>query len=316
VKNRVTAVAALLTAALAVAMVQPGPATAGVYRAAVCNPAFGAWHADAAFLRTSNHYLSEASCGSGQPGLTVRHEGKRTHDGRWGGWTVRAPRGTVISHIGVSAAGRRSGGQIPLLLAAPLNGPNEPFAVPDPGVERSRRTGPARSFTARLACARQGGCGRGPSAGIRIKRLALRLADRVPPKIGLRGSAFSAGSKRGIQTIQPLATDVGAGVHRLLLSVNGDPVTAHAASCRAENGYALRLRPCPLSTRTTFKAVTTLAPFRQGANRVRVCALDYGLDGQANRACAERRVRIDNLCPISSAGPGPRLEAWLSRSRG
>ena len=91
--------------------------------------------------------------------------------------------------------------------------------------------------------------------------------------------------------------------------MNGEPVAARAAACRATSGYALRLRPCPLHARTTFKAATTWAPFRQGPNAVRICSVDYGLDTQANRACAERHVRIDNLCPISSAGPGPRLEA-------
>jgi hypothetical protein len=314
VKNPVASVAALAVAAF-LTVPGPGAASAGVYRAAICNPGMGARHADASFLRTSTHYVSEASCGGGEAGLAVRHEGKRTRDGRWGGWTVRAPRGTVISHLGVSAAGRRSGGQVPQLLAAPLNGPIQPFAVPDPGVERSRWTGPARSFLARLACQRRGGCGRGRTASIRVKRLTIRLADRVPPTIALRGSAFSSDSRRGIQTIQPLATDVGAGVHRFLLQVNGDPVTAHAASCQAADGYALRLRPCPPSARTTFKAVTTMAPFRQGPNEVRVCSIDYGLDTQANRACADRHVRIDNLCPISATGPGPRLEAWLSHPK-
>jgi hypothetical protein len=141
------------------------------------------------------------------------------------------------------------------------------------------------------------------------------MSDRVAPKIALRGSAFAKESRRGIQAIQPLATDIGGGVNRFLLQVNGDPVTAHAAPCRAANGYALRLRPCPLHAQTTFRVPTTLAPFRQGPNTVRVCATDYGLDGRANRACAARHVRVDNLCPISSAGPGPRIEAEISRPR-
>ena len=71
----------------------------------------------------------------------------------------------------------------------------------------------------------------------------------------------------------------------------------------------------PAFARTTFKAATTWAPFRQGPNTVRICSVDYGLDTQANRTCAERHVRVDNLCPISSAGPGPGLEAHISRTR-
>jgi hypothetical protein len=303
----------IATVVLILALLAPAAADAGVYRAAVCNPAFGARHPDARFVRTSDHYASDAGCASGQAGLVVRHEGRRTKVHRWGAWTIPAPRGTLISHLGVSATGRRSGGQVPQLLMAPLGGSAQPFAVPDPGIERYRSDRRARAFVARLVCAREDGCGRGRRSQIRVKRLALRLADRVAPKIALRGSAFARGSRRGMQAIQPLATDVGGGVHRFILQVNGDPVTAHAAPCRAADGYALRLRPCLLHVQTTFKVPTTVAPFRQGPNRVRVCAIDYGLDGQANRACAERPVRVDNLCPISSAGPGPRVEAWISR---
>lgn len=302
-------------AAVAMTLLAPGAASAGVYRVAICNPALGARHADAFFKRTSSHYASEASCGSGQAGLAVRHEGKRTGVGRWGGWAVRAPRGTVISHLAVSAAGRRAGGHVPRLLATPLAGAIHSFAAPDPGSERFRWATPARSFIAKLDCERHGGCGRGRKAVVRIKRLALRLADRSAPAIALRGSAFRPGSRRGIQTIQPFGTDVGAGVHRFLVQVNGEPVTAHAASCRTADGLALRLRPCPRRAKTTFKAATASSPFRQGPNLVRVCTIDYALGTGANRACAERHVRIDDLCPISTTGPGSRLRAWLSRSR-
>ena len=313
-KRPIVPVPALL-AATALASIGPPSANAGVYRAAVCNPELAALHPDAIFARTSRHYLSDASCGEGQAGLAVRHQGKRTGQGRWGGWTVRAPRGTVISHLGVSAAGRRAGGQVPQLLTAPLAGPLQPFWVPDPGMERSRWNGRARSFVARLVCARDGGCGSGDRSGIRVKRLSLRMADRARPRIALSGRAFGPGSKRGIQAMQAIASDVGAGIHRFLLQVNGEPVAAHASACRAADGFALRLRPCPLHARTTFKAATTWAPFRQGPNTVRICTVDYGLDTQANRACAERHVRVDNLCPISSAGPGPVLEAHISRTR-
>ena len=312
-KRPIVAVPSLL-AATALASIAPPSPSAGVYRAAVCNPALGAFHPDAVFARTSHHYVSDASCGEGQAGLAVRDEGKRTGQGRWGGWTVRAPRGTLISRLGVSAAGRRAGGQVPQLQTSPLAGPLQPFSVPDPGMERSRWKGRARSFVARLVCARVGGCGNNEKSGIRIKRLSLRMADRVRPRIALRGRAFAAGSKRGIEPMQAVAADVGAGIHRFLLQVNGEPVTAHAAGCRAADGFALRLRPCPLHAHTTFKAATTRAPFRQGPNTVRICSVDYGLDTQANRACAERHLRVDNLCPISSAGTGRVLEARISRT--
>src|SRR4051812_28608642 len=124
-KHRTAAL--LAPAALVLTLVTPGAASAGNYRVAICNPALDAWHSDVSFEQTSSHYVSGASCGSGQAGLAVQHEGRRTAFERWGGWVVSAPRGTVISQLGVSAAGRRAGGHVPRLLAAPPEGQLGPF---------------------------------------------------------------------------------------------------------------------------------------------------------------------------------------------
>jgi hypothetical protein len=304
---------AIALAALAT-LLSPAPASGGMYRVAVCNPGIGARHADAVFQRTSPHYVSEASCRPGDAGLVVRHDGGRTRAGRWGGWALWAPRGTFFSGLGVTASGRRAGGHVPELVAAPLEGPMRAFAAPGPGAARSRLATPARSFAARLICIRPSGCSGGRTASIRIGWLTLRLTDHVPPTLALAGSAFGSGSQRGLRAVQPFGTDVGAGVHRFLLQVNGDPVSAQATRCRIVDGFALRLRPCPAQAGTSFWLQTAGSPFHQGLNMLRVCSADYGLGTGANRTCATRRIRIDNLCPISDTGPGPLLEAHLSRS--
>src|SRR5688572_23519512 len=96
------------------------PARAASYRAAVCHAGFGAGRADAAFERSSRHYLDAASCDVGGGGLTVSHERGRTPKGRWGGWSVRAPSGAAISGLSVYVAGRRGGGNVPELgVSAP-----------------------------------------------------------------------------------------------------------------------------------------------------------------------------------------------------
>jgi hypothetical protein len=308
--------AAAIAATALATLLAPSPAQAGTYRVALCNPSLGARHADALFQRTSPHYVSEASCRTGDAGLIVRHDGNRTRSGRWGGWAVRAPRGTFFSRLGVSAAGRRAGGHVPQLLAAPPNGPMRAFAAPDPGMARSRLTTPARSFAAGLACRKASGCGRGRKARIRIAWLSLALTDRAAPTLALDGSAFRFGSQRGFRTVEPSGTDVGGGMHRFMLQVNGQPLSAWGPRCRTAEGFALRLRPCPARARTTFGVQTARPPFRQGLNTLRVCSADYGLGTEANRACATRRMRVDNLCPISrGAGPGPWMDAHLSRER-
>ena len=288
-------------------------ATAGPYRVAICNPDLGAHHADATFQRTSAHYVSDAGCGSDNPGLAIRHEGKRTGDSRWGAWTVHAPRGTVFTRVGVNAAGHGGGGHLPQLLAVPPTGVPQVFATPDPGIERSLFISPARVFTARLSCRRVSGCGAGRKARIRIKRVALELRDGADPTIAVGGAALQPGSKRGVQPVAAAARDAGGGVHRLLLQVNGQPLTAYTTRCRIASGWALRLRPCPASAHTIFRLRTTAAPFHQGANLLRTCSADYAAGTQANRACATRRINVDNLCRVSPTGPGPRLEAKVVR---
>jgi hypothetical protein len=309
--------AAAIAAALALPALLPEAAGAGTYRVAVCNPGLGAWHADASFRRTSRHYSPEAECGVDRPGLVVRHRARSTAQGRWGGWVLRAPRGTAIARAGVSASGRRAGGHVPELLTASLRGPLRPFATPDPGMDRARWSGgEARALVARLACRRASGCRRGRDAQVRVKRIALRLADRISPTLAVGGPALLPGSRRGIQAVRPLGSDLGAGLHRFLLQVNGEPVSAHTAPCRTAHGYALRLRPCPARWGTAFRVPTAAPPFRQGPNLLRICSADYAWGAGANRRCAERRMHVDNLCPISAAGPGPQLSARLSPARG
>jgi hypothetical protein len=209
----------------------------------------------------------------------------------------------------VNAAGHGGGGHLPQLLALPPTGVVRAFATPDPGIDRFHFTSPARVFSARLSCRRVSGCGAGRKARIRIKRVAIELRDSVHPTIAVDGAALQPGSKRGLQPVAAAATDVGGGVHRILLEANGEPLTAYTTRCRTSSGWALRLRPCPASARTVFRLETHAAPFHQGANTLRICSADYAGGTTANRACATRRINVDNLCPISPYGPGPRLEA-------
>jgi hypothetical protein len=204
----------------------------------------------------------------------------------------------------MNAAGHGAGGHLPQLLAVPPAGVARVFATPDPGIGRARFAGPARSFTARLSCRRVSGCGAGRRARIRIKRIALAVRDGAKPTIAVGGAALRPGSKRGVQPIAAAARDVGGGIHRLLVQVNGLPVTAYNARCRQANGWALRVRPCPPGVRKIFRLETTEAPFHQGSNVIRLCSSDYASGTTANRACATRRINVDNLCPISPTGDG------------
>jgi hypothetical protein len=211
----------------------------------------------------------------------------------------------------VKAAGRRGAGHVPELLVDPPA--STPFARPTGELTLFRWSGaPARAFAARLRCSRRYGCSGRRGSRVRIKRIALRLSDRADPSLRSDGSLFEPGSRRGTETVAPIAADVGGGIRRFLVQVNGTPVTGHNVGCRLARRIALRLEPCPSRAGARFTAATASPPFRQGPNRVRICAVDYAATTAANRACAVRRVRVDNLCPVSELA-GAALRVRLRR---
>lgn len=308
--------ACALVTASCVALGMAAPATAGTYRAAVCHAGLGAGRAEAAFERTSRHFLDAASCGAGGLGLAVTRERGRTPNGSWGAWAVRTPSGTTISRLSVYAAGRRGAGIVPELGIGAAGGPLTPISTPRTELRRVTWSGAGgQVLAARLRCRRAFGCGPGREARVRVKRIVARLWDRLPPTLRLGGSLFAPGSRRGPQRIEPIGADLGGGVRRLLVQVNGVPVTARTEPCRLAGQIAIRLRPCPARANASFPAATASPPFRQGPNLVRVCAADYALSTAANRTCAERRVGIDNLCPVSETSGGETLRARLRRVR-
>ena len=315
ISSGLRAAGALVTVSC-LALGMAAPATAGSYRAAVCHAGLGAGRAEAVFERSHRGYLDAADCDAAGRGLAVSHERGRTPRGSWGAWSVRAPSGTTISRLSVYAAGRRGAGIIPELGIGAVAGPLTPIATPRPELRRITWSGAGvQVLAARLRCRRALGCGRGRDARVRVKRLIARLWDRVPPTLRLGGSLFAPGTKRGPQTIAPHGADLGGGVRRLLVQVNGVPVTAWTEPCRLAGQIAIRLRPCPAWASASFPAATASPPFRQGSNRVRVCAADYSLNTAANRTCAGRRVNIDNLCPVSETAGGETLRARLRRVR-
>ena len=297
-----------------VALATASQASAGAYRAAVCHPRFDASRGDANFERRSRHYVDATSCGAHGRGLVVSHGRGRIPKGRWGAWSISAPSGTAISRLSVYAAGRAGGGNVAELAVGSAAGPLTPFATPRRRLRRIVWSGSEVSrFAARLRCRRAPSCGHWREARIRINRIVATLDDRTAPTLRLDGSLFAPGSRRGDQAIQSLGADLGGGIRRLLVQVNGEPATARTVPCRLVTRIAVRLRPCPGRARARFRAATASPPFRQGPNQVRVCAADYAPSTAANRTCAERQVRIDNLCPISEASGGARLRAHLRR---
>jgi hypothetical protein len=300
---------ALLCVALAFAGIGAPGASAGKYRAAQCHPLFGAGHGDAAFTRTSDQFVAGASCAGGD-GLGVSHDGSGTRAGRWGAWTLTAPAGIELLAVRGQVSGAAAGGYDPELALSGPAGAESPIgsAAGDFHAFSWSGTG-ATALTARLRCARQGDCGPGRDARIGVRRLVLRLRDGVAPTVGASGSVLAAGSRRGPESLAATASDVGAGVRRFVLEVNGHPVDARGVPCELSGRMALRLRPCPPGAGTDFAVATAADPFIQGPNELRLCTLDYAANTGANRACVSHEVRVDNACPLSPVPGGATLQA-------
>jgi hypothetical protein len=294
---------------IALLLIAASAAEGGVYRVAQCNPGLGASHPDLSFDRNSDHYTSAAACEQGR-GLTVRHSARRSRSGRWGAWTLDAPRGTTIRAMTTRVAAAASAGHEPQLLAGFPGSDPTPFGDPAAGGARWRGEG-ASGFEARLECTRDGGCGEGVAAKLRIRRLLLTLFDGAAPTTGLGGPLASDSTQRGTRTLTTSSTDDGSGIRRVFLAVNRQPVGARRLDCFLRRRIALRLRPCPATPNLDFTLDTAAGPFRQGPNGVRVCVLDWAPTNDRNRACSTSRVRVDNECPVDGGAEPATIEARI-----
>jgi hypothetical protein len=184
--------------------------------------------------------------------------------------------------------------------------------------------GRGTALVAQLACTRTASpCGKTDRPHIRVKRLVLTLRDRVNPRVvGLGGSLLASGTQRGDRTLGVRASDVGGGVRRIIVQVNGGPVSVAdfraSGDCRLEASMGTRLVPCPLSTTANFQLDTggqsgRAGPYRQGPNRLRVCAADQALEGSANSGCRKRAVWLDNACPVAGPQGVARLTARFAK---
>jgi hypothetical protein len=295
-------------------------AEAGFYQVAQCDPAFSVGQGAARFERSSTDFQGISACGGQGDGLRVNHKLTQTKPGRFGSWRIEAPRGTTLEALRAVAGARDGGGYAPSLLVALTGGGDASIGGIMGGADRVNWAGRGLSLTARLACARTGTpCARTADPMIRVKRLMLTLRDRVDPEIGKPGgSLLSHGSQRADRVLQFGASDVGTGIRRAFVEVNGEPVLvkdlADSGDCAIDRSVATALRPCPLDPTVSFGVDTSTSggnakPFRQGPNRLRTCVADQGLEGTANTSCRHTTVWVDNECPVAGQPQVERLNA-------
>jgi hypothetical protein len=129
---------------------------------------------------------------------------------------------------------------------------------------------------------------------------------------------------RGHQDLSAAAADVGGGVSRIELSVNGlpaaQPILANCALANVKNPtyegiVATSPSPCPAKLAASWTLDTAADPFRQGANTVQVCASDYSSLTEANRTCTSpQTVQVDDSCVESAVVGGQVISAQFARN--
>jgi hypothetical protein len=153
-------------------------------------------------------------------------------------------------------------------------------------------------FATQLICVSGVSCAHSEQARAWIRDVRLTLRDGAAPTVGLSGSLVDSGWLRGERDLVVAADDVGGGLRRLDVGVGGAAVgipQPFQCALTSAGGVARTMSPCPRARSVRLALGTGAAPFADGANRLTVCARDFG--SPANRTCLDRRVLIDNGAP-------------------
>jgi hypothetical protein len=167
------------------------------------------------------------------------------------------------------------------------------------------------------------GCEAGPTVSAHY--MAATEIDPVAPELAApQGSLLAGGIVRGHQTLAAKATDVGGGLSKISVSVNGLPASQpDVSNCnlvQVKNPsvvgvVAATVTPCPSSLEPSWKLDTAAYPFHDGANTVEVCASDYASTGEPNTTCSPPQiVQVDNSCTESAVVGGQVLSAQFAES--
>lgn len=161
------------------------------------------------------------------------------------------------------------------------------------------------------------GCGAGPI--VWADHIAVTEVDPTPPKLTVEGPILAGGVLRGHQALSAAASDVGGGVSKIEVLVNGLPATPPTLGACAQGSVsnasvrglvALSPTPCPPTLAGSWSLDTGAAPFQQGANTVQVCASDFATIGEPNKTCsAPTSITVDDSCAESAVPGGQDLSA-------
>ncbi|MGH2936873.1 MAG: hypothetical protein ACRDPE_01985 [Solirubrobacterales bacterium] len=167
-------------------------------------------------------------------------------------------------------------------------------------------------------------CQAGPWIGAR-DIAAIEVDPHAPTLTSVTGSLLAPGVLRGHQELVAQAADVGGGIARLEVLVNGaQAAPSTSAPCSiakvanpSYTGIAVTTPvPCPNSYKASWSLDTASYPFQEGTDAVQVCASDFATFGEPNRTCSSpRTVTVDNSCTESPVAGGSTLSTHFARNQ-
>jgi hypothetical protein len=294
---------AVVTAAAA-ALLVPAGARAGTYTVIQCDPTYnrgvdGLELSIAAPYEFANHCADRGPLSGTDQYAAARGDRVR--------FSWPAPPGTELVHV----YGRRNlandQGHKARIYVTNSRGDAAPTIADGgrgSGWHRFRWSGSGRTgFSVLLVCDPKSGatCAHSSEAHARVKELQFQFSDVVAPTVSASDSLLAGGWRRGAQGVDVTAGDVGGGIRAFQVTVNGVAVppsqTFNCSGLIPGTALARESPPCVLAADDRAVLATSGAPFRDGANRLSACALDWAAAGAANRGCDTRTVRVDNSPP-------------------
>ena len=180
------------------------------------------------------------------------------------------------------------------------------------------------TFSILASCSGNYAPGCEPGAVVGARDIAATVVDPTPPTVaGVSGSLLAGGVIRGHdQSLSATASDVGGGLSKVWVSVNGSPAAEAVPLCAvgkvanpsASGTVALSPTPCPAKLTENWVLNTEVAPFHTGANSVAVCASDFATIGTPNTICSPpQEITVDNTCTESPVLGGAQLSAQFKK---
>jgi hypothetical protein len=273
------------------------PAQAGTYRVWTCRGPDGSatpirdsasgWNQS---LRPNTQFMTLSDrCGS--EGGIYAHLGGTPLRAAGGQWSFTPPAGTSIGGYSLTWSGTVSGGGEATLARSDTIDPDYPERNGGPfGSHTVGATGiDVTSVIAIAACSfvpDQTTCGADP-VDFTISRAVMTLNDlHAPDATDVSGDLVGTGPLRGVMNVSLAGTDVGGGLFRIVVAVDGKDVTGSSlpdasGRCRQVDRadiYSFKWpQPCPLSVRATISLDTSGIP--EGSHLIGV----YLEDAAGNR---------------------------------